>query len=302
VVTPPRAEITMKASSRLTVPQASIRKPVDDEVDVYGLTHPGLVRSDNQDHFLICSLHKQMRVHQSNLADIDEIPSNTERLAFLAMVADGVGGSSSGNEASRAAVEAITLYVSHSMHCYYTADATEDDLFIEALNEAAMHCHEYIVKKSDAEGRFGMATTLTLWLGVWPRAYVLQVGDSRYYLLQDEDLEQISSDQTVGQELIDRGIITRASQAGERWAHVLSSTLGGPQASPVVTGVEQNWGFVHMLCSDGLTRHVPDERIRERLLEMKSAREACEGLLEDALDGGGKDNITIIVGRAVRKS
>lgn len=291
----------MRTSRRLTVPHASVRKPVGDEVDVFGLTHPGLARTDNQDHFLICSLHKQMRVHQSNLGDLGEIPSNTERLAFLAMVADGVGGSSAGNEASRAAVEAITVYVSRSMHCYYTADATDDGAFIEALNEAAMHCHEYIVKKSETEGRFGMATTLTLWLGVWPRAYVLQLGDSRYYLLRDGKLEQISSDQTVGQELIDRGIVTRASKAGERWAHVLSSTLGGPQASPVVTGVEQNWGYVHMLCSDGLTRHVSDERIRERLMEMKSAREACEGLLQDALDGGGKDNITIIVGRAVRK-
>jgi serine/threonine protein phosphatase PrpC len=56
-----------------------------------------------------------------------------------------------------------------------------------------------------------------------------------------------------------------------------------------------------LLCSDGLTNHVPDERIRERLRSMTSARQVCEDLLQDALDGGGKDNITIVVRRAVAK-
>ena len=63
--------------------------------------------------------------------------------------------------------------------------------------------------------------------------------------------------------------------------------------------LDQQWGDVGLLCSDGLTNHVPDERIRERLLGMTSAREACEGLVQDALDGGGSDNITVVVGRAV---
>jgi serine/threonine protein phosphatase PrpC len=57
------------------------------------------------------------------------------------------------------------------------------------------------------------------------------------------------------------------------------------------------WGTVVLLCSDGLTNHVSDERIRERLRSMSSAQEACESLVEDALEGGGSDNITVIVGR-----
>jgi protein phosphatase len=291
----------MKAPGSRTFRKPIVSKPVDDEVDVYGLTHPGLIRPDNQDHFLICSLHKLMQVHQTSLTDLGAVPSLTERLAFLAMVADGVGGGAAGAEASRAAVEAITLYVEHSMHCYYTADASDDAAFTAALGEAAMQCHADLVRRSNAAGHRGMATTLTLWLGVWPRAYVLQVGDSRYYRLRGTDLQQISCDQTVGQELIDQGVISSSSAAGHRWANVLSSALGGPQTVPVVTGIEQDWEDVHLLCSDGLTRHVPDERIRERLFTMASAQQACAGLLQDALDGGGKDNITIIVGRAVRR-
>jgi protein phosphatase len=60
-----------------------------------------------------------------------------------------------------------------------------------------------------------------------------------------------------------------------------------------------NWGNVVLLCSDGLTKHVSDERIRDRLRSMTSAKQACEDLLEDALGGGGTDNITLIVGRAL---
>jgi len=68
----------------------------------------------------------------------------------------------------------------------------------------------------------------------------------------------------------------------------------------VVKRFDSGWGHVHMLCSDGLTKHVSDDRIRERLATMTSARQACEALLQDALDDGGSDNITIVVGRAVR--
>jgi protein phosphatase len=75
--------------------------------------------------------------------------------------------------------------------------------------------------------------------------------------------------------------------------------MGGDTAAPVVTRMERDWGTVILLCSDGLTKHVPDERISERLAAMTSARQVSEQLLQDALDGGGTDNISIVVGRTV---
>jgi protein phosphatase len=144
-----------------------------------------------------------------------------------------------------------------------------------------------------------MATTLTLWIGVWPRSYLLQVGDSRCYQLRGDQLRQISRDQTMAQELVDLGALPHVGAASPRLAHTLSSAIGGPQTAPCVTRIQQEWGDVGLLCSDGLTRHVPPERIRERLLTMRSAREACEALLQDALDDGGSDNITIVIGRTV---
>jgi protein phosphatase len=285
-----------------TSPRPLLRKPLDEEIDVYGLTHAGKVRPANQDHFLICSLKKQMQVHLTSLTDVELMPASTQRLAFLAMVADGVGGGLGGEEASRYTLQGIIEYVTHSMHCYYTADATDDQAFVQSLEEAALRCHAAIAERAGGDSaRRGMATTLTLWLGVWPRAYVLQVGDSRYYLLRDGELTQISRDQTMAQELISLGVLKRTDRAVAKMSNVLSSAIGGPQTSPVVTGVENGWGHVHLLCSDGLTKHVPDDRIRERLRSMTTAKKVCEDLLQDALDAGGTDNITVIVGRALER-
>ena len=71
------------------------------------------------------------------------------------------------------------------------------------------------------------------------------------------------------------------------------------QTDPKVTRFDMAWGHVLLLCSDGLTRHVPDDRIRDVLRSMTSAKQACEDLLQAALDDGGTDNMTIVVGRAL---
>jgi serine/threonine protein phosphatase PrpC len=292
--------VTMTHPSETSAP--ADRKPRDDEIDVYGLTHPGLVRQENQDHFLICSLHKSVAIHGSSLPDFTSVSSaGSDRVAFLAMVADGVGGGSRGEEASRLAVELATQYVTGCMRAYYAADPADIE-FVDALQQAATGAHEEFLRLAEADpDRAGMATTLTLWLGSWPRAYLLQVGDSRYYLYRDGELTQLSRDQTMAQELVDLGVLSRADAARSRYATTLSSAIGGRQNAPVVARIPHAWGYVHLLCSDGLTRHVSDDRIRERIAGMSSARELCEGLLQDALDGGGTDNITIIAGRCIPK-
>ncbi|MGD2068114.1 MAG: protein phosphatase 2C domain-containing protein [Gemmatimonadota bacterium] len=284
------------------MPRRPIRKPLDEEIDVFGLTHPGKRRPSNQDHFLVCSLRKQMDVHLASLETTERLlAGQTERLALLAMVADGVGGSHAGGEASRLAVEAVTRYVSESIHVYYTSDPADDREFVQTLRDAALRSHADLRQARERTGMGSMATTLTLWIGVWPRAYVLQVGDSRYYLLRGEELVQVSKDQTVAQALVDEGALSSTAAHRMPWADVLSSSLGGSESTPVVTSVGQGWGYVHLLCTDGLTKHVSNERIRERLLGMRSAEQVCRDLLEDALEGGGTDNITLIVGRAVAR-
>jgi protein phosphatase len=289
----------MKTTEQLALSPAD-RKPRDDEIDVHGLTHIGRVRKQNQDHFLLASIHKRVEVHRTSLPDAHQGSFGDQRVAFVAMVADGVGGGEGGAEASATALENAMEYVASSMDCYYRSDAHEED-FINALQDAATTSHQAVVERArhnNVEGK--MATTLTLWMGVWPWIYLMQIGDSRYYVMANGTLTQISRDQTVAQELLDKGVFTRADAARSQFANVLSSSLGGEQTAPVVTRVRSTWDNINLLCSDGLTKHVSDERIAERLRKMRSAREACEQLLQDALDGGGTDNITIIVGRTVR--
>jgi protein phosphatase len=277
------------------------RRPRDDEIDVFGVSHRGAVRAENQDHFLLASITKRLNVLSTSLVEREHLPSE-ERVAFIAMVADGVGGGVGGERASATALEIATRYLVSSTDCYYRADSTEET-FIDVLQEAALTCHGAVREKARAEANGkSMATTLTLWIGVWPWYYLLQVGDSRYYLFRDDTLTQVSRDQTLAQEMVDRGVFTRSVAERSQFSSVLSSSIGGETSEPVVTRMRADWGNVHLLCTDGLTRHVSDAQIADRLRNMQSSRQVCEQLLQDALDGGGSDNITIVVGRTVQQS
>jgi serine/threonine protein phosphatase PrpC len=282
-------------------PSASIRKPRDRDIDVFGLTHTGKVRKENEDHFLIASLSRHMLVDRTSLPADTRLRTEPERLASLALVADGVGSGGGGEEASRQAVQAVAEYVAQSTDAFYGSASADPDTFARVLADAAMQCHASLLERAgQAPGRVRYATTLTLWLGLWPEAYLLQVGDSRCYLFHDGRLTQISRDQTMAQDLVDKGVMSRTGAFNSPWAHVLSSAIGGQQAAPVVTRITRDWGTVVLLCSDGLTKHVSDERIAERIAQMTSSKQLCEALLQDALDGGGSDNITIIVGRTLK--
>ena len=204
-----------------------------------------------------------------------------------------------GGEASRQAVEGVLNYVSACAKCFYRLEEGDDSELHDALSDAAMRVHADIAREradGPPEAR-NMATTLTLWLGVWPYAYLLQVGDSRCYVMRNGALTQISRDQTLVQDLVDAGVLTRTQALRSPLSNVLSSAIGGQEAMPVVTRMEQAWDTTSLLCSDGLTKHVSDERIAERLRTMTSAKQVCQALLQDALDAGGSDNITIVVGR-----
>jgi protein phosphatase len=282
----------------MTTP-APQRQPRDDEGDIFGLSHQGKVRAENQDRFLLATIHKRLQVVTSNLDATERLPLGEQRLAYLAMVADGVGGGTGGAEASAMTVETVMQYVNDSMLVYLGARAGEAE-FTELLQAAAMRAHEAVRRRRAERGLNGtMATTLTLYIGVWPTYYLLQLGDSRYYVWRNGTLTQVTRDQTLAQELVDHGVLSRAAAARTPAASVLSSAIGADTTMPVVTRLQSDWHNVHLMCSDGLTRHVSDERIAEVLGSMTSSKQACEQLLQDALDAGGTDNITVIVGRTI---
>jgi protein phosphatase len=275
-------------------------KPQFSDVDAWGLSHPGKVRGENQDHFFLGALAQGVTVDNTSIDAEGRNVLHVERLASLAIVADGVGGAGGGETAARRAVQDLLSSVSKFFYEAEFQESEDPEVFSRLLNEAALAEHETLLGQAEEEGgerRF--ATTVTLFLGLWPHAYLLQVGDSRCYLFKDDVLTQITRDQTLAQELVDSKVLPQTVADRSRWAHVLSSAIGGEAAVPIVTRVTRDWGSVLLLCSDGLTKHVSDERIKERLANMSSSRGVAEQLLQDALDDGGTDNITIIVGRTL---
>lgn len=278
-----------------------ITPPQFSQIDAWGATHRGSVRPDNQDHFFLGSLARGVAVDRSSIHDKDRSIVHAERLATLAVVADGVGSSGGGEEAARRAVTELVSAVSRFFYDAACEEHDDPEVFSRMLQDAALEVHERLIDEAEreADGR-RFATTVTLFLGLWPHAYLLQLGDSRCYIFRDGTLTQISRDQTMAQDLVDSGALTRTVAERTRWAHILSSAMGGPKAVPVVTRVVRDWGTVMLLCSDGLTKHVSDDRIRECLASMTSAQQVVEQLMQDALDDGGTDNITLIVGRTVK--
>jgi len=286
-----------------SVPPMPGDKPRDDELDLFGLTHPGLLRKDNQDHFLLCTVHPQVVIHGTSLAGVEKLPLRGQRLATLLLVADGVGGWDAGREASQLAAETVTGYVASTLRCYHRAGSAGDEEFHQALTAAVLEAHATV--RSEALIRSDvrrMATTLTVAMVVWPWAYIVQVGDSRCYYYTGGTLRQVTRDQTVAQDLVDRGALPPEHLERSPLRNVLISAIGGDVATPVVTRLDiHERGSVLLLCSDGVNKHVSDAELAEQIGGMESSEQLCRRILELALERGGSDNITVIAGRARRR-
>ena len=270
-------------------------KPKPAEIDLFGLTHPGHVRKDNQDQFLIASLHKAMRVHYSSLPENQLGPLESDSRGYVFLVADGVGGGPSGKEASGTALQAVVEHCIHAMGLHMKLDPGAETEFMEDLRESVARSHEAIRRKSrdDMEAP-SMATTLTLVAVRWPRAFMVHVGDSRCYRLRGERLELLTTDQTMAQAMLEAGVMSQETAEQSGLKHVLYSAVGGREAKPQVRAEDCVRGEVMMLCSDGLTKHVSDEEIRQQLLTQPTAEAMCRGLVDLALTRGGSDNVTVV--------
>jgi protein phosphatase len=278
------------------LPEADLHRVAAPRVDCHGASHVGRVRERNEDRFAIVALHHGARLVQSNLESGDIIQRLARPTAHVFIAADGVGGVAAGDQASRIAVGTIVEYLSEVASCYQGTDAAREQEFIDRLTAGVERAHGRLIE-AFGEGR-GPATTLTMVTLVWPRAYVVHVGDSRGYLLRRGRIRQFTADQTMGDLFVDIGAVTEEQAAKRGMFDVLSSAVGTDLA-PVVGVVDLEPGDVLLLCTDGLTKHLPDARIAELLTAAPDAESACRALVVDALDRGGRDNITVVVARFV---
>ena len=298
--------MTVSEELDMTAVQAG-PKPRDEQLDLYGLTHPGMVRKENQDNFLLGTVHQQINIAGTSLPDPDSLVFRSERLASVFLVADGVG-SGAGGEASQLASERVMRYVSGAMTCYHARGRGAEQEFFDALKAAALEAHDAVraeaASRAAAEPRpiqRSMATTMTLALAVWPWLYVLQLGDSRCYYYFDGKITQVTRDQTLAQDLVDKGAMPAERAADSPFSHVLQSAIGGREAMPAVTRIDiTQKGCLILLCSDGLTKHMSDAQIAAECGAMTDSEQLCKTLLAKTLEAGGSDNVTILVGRVRR--
>jgi protein phosphatase len=273
----------------------AVPRPAMSEIDTFGMTHQGRVRSANNDHFLIASFHRKLRVHHTSIpAGMED--HETESRGFLLLVADGVGGLTSAGDGSALAVSTLAQHLLHATEICSELVLTQQEKSSVELRDAVMRAHAALVDMGKASGG-KPATTLTMYAAFWPRAFIVHVGDSRMYRFRDGVLTRFTSDQTYEQLMLESGAIKPGSPEAARLKHVLWSAVGNDEVVPQITLTDITRRDITLVCSDGLTKHVTDDEIRERLARDESAEENVRALIDLALERGGTDNVTAVVGK-----
>lgn len=224
-------------------------------------THIGLVRASNQDALL---------VHPGKYG--------------LYGVADGMGGHKAGDIASMMAVALVKRFFSD-------VKPTKEQLR-KGIEEANQMIYEEQLYRSDLSG---MGTTLTM---IWEdkdRILLGHVGDSRAYLLREKTLRQVSQDHSMVAEMVRDGLITPEEARRHPYRNIITRALGTDEWVDVdVTEIEKRAGDIYLICSDGLSEYVQENQMQALLLE-HDLEEAADLLLNLALKGGGRDNISLVI-------
>jgi len=260
-------------------------------IDYYALTHQGRVRQNNEDAYLVSALDGE-----EPLVNGLRLHSPIRQNGILAAVADGMGGAASGEIASREGLASLAVNLFGHWGRYPAAKAVEADL-LRALKHAVEAASGAVARYADIErGSRGMGSTLTaavVWNG---HAYLAQVGDSRAYLFRAGRLVQLTEDQTLVRELINQGTLTPEQAKVHPQRSVITQALGAPDPVNVMLGkATLRRGDRLLLCSDGLSGELSDERLRQILALERPAQPTLELMLEEALAQGGRDNITALL-------
>ena len=260
--------------------------------DIGGRTHPGKVRGNNEDNFHVVQFGRYLRTMLSSLP-AGHYPEELDRPGYGFVVADGMGGHAAGEVASRTA---ITLLVEYALQTPDWILGREDDLLARVMERTTgrfRSVNEAILAEAQSRpGLRGMGTTLSLALSLVDDLIVAHVGDSPVYLFRKGRLNRLTRDHTVAQE---HAAFDAAHAA--RFRHVLTRAIGvgDTGGGPDVARYKLLDGDRLLLCTDGLTEMVGDESIARELARGASSEETCQALVERALEGGGKDNVTVVV-------
>ena len=264
-----------------------------------GVSHPGKVRLNNEDHFLIAKLAKSMKVLQTNLDHLKPTRFSDED-GYLLVVADGMGGAAAGERASALAIESIEQFTLNTLKWFFHLGGKGESVLLDELRQAIESADRSIFREAQVDYHLsGMGTTVTLGYCVGADLYIVHAGDSRGYLYREGRLDQVTCDHTLVQLLVDNGMLTAEGARVHARRNVVTNVVGGPQAGvhSEIHKIRLRDGDVVLLCSDGLTEALTDDQIAEVMRQPGTPQEVASRLLERSLEHGAPDNVTVIVAR-----
>jgi PPM family protein phosphatase len=273
-------------------------------VELYAKTNIGRVRSGNEDNFLVLDLgaHKAWTG-----TDGEEPPDGLRRFevgpkGIVLVVSDGMGGALAGDVASRMAVETVRDMLSGEEEGEDGEDGEEicdpEAPLVECLKNATDYANFAIHRRSQEDPRCsGMGATLTAAAVTSEGVSLLQVGDSRGYVIRGSRIKLATKDQSLVQQLVDVGQISEQEAETHMFRNVILQALGAqPELQPVTGSVRVFRGDVLLLCSDGLSGKLRgDDMLRIVTDADGDLARACEALVDEANERGGEDNITVVL-------
>src|SRR5258705_714049 len=269
------------------------------QVDLAAMSHPGKVRSTNEDYYLVARLERAMRTMLTNLP-AGSVPDRSVETGYGIVVADGMDGDVSGEIASSTAVEVLVDLVLRTPDWIMRFDETSVNEMLKRADQRFSALKETLIQKTKADPSLsGMGTTLTVAYSLGATLAIAHVRDSRAYLFRHGTLRRLTHDQTMADMLAEVGAIRHEDVASHPMRHVLLGAIAtqGQTAKPELIHLTLVDGDQVLLCTDGLTEMVSDAEIGKVLTGSTSASEACRVLVDSALAAGGNDNVTVVLGR-----
>jgi protein phosphatase len=216
------------------------------------------------------------------------------------VVADGMGGMAAGEVASRLAIRALINLALATPDWVMMRGGPEIERVMQRMAERYRRVDAALREEAQADPSLsGMGTTMTLACSLGANLILVHVGDSRAYLLRSGELHLLTRDHTLVQELVDQGVVRPEQAAKHPFRHVLTRALGrgGGEIDAEVQRVSLGDEDQLLLCTDGLTDMVDATTIGAILRSSASSNDACQTLVELALQQGGKDNVTVVLAR-----
>ena len=272
-------------------------------VETHATSHIGRVRKGNEDNYLLLNIGGA-KVWTSDQED-GEFIIETQNFAIdesgvVMAVSDGMGGALAGEVASTMAVETVSEKLLDEDVDDTIGNGDFDHQLIGRLHEATVFANQLIHHQGRTDPQFqGMGATFT-GMGVTPAAAdIIQVGDSRAYLVRKGKIYQVTKDQSLVQQLIDAQQISPEEAETHTLKNVILQALGAQnEIYPVSVRITPCRGDVFLLCSDGLSNKLSAGDMQRILVENYDAlQNACVELVKLANDNGGEDNITVVIAK-----